>query len=61
VVIQMYPEEVEYVRLKMLQDHQPQGSFLWSFFDACLRADDENYEYLRPTLRLFMVKYPAGV
>jgi hypothetical protein len=34
-------------------------SMLNSFLDACLRADNLNYEILRHVLHIFMEKYPA--
>lgn len=60
MTIQFYPEELDYVNAKM----HPLGltdpsSFLGAFLLACLRADNENYELLRPALRALMVKYPA--
>lgn len=62
--IQGYPDELDYVNAKMRPRDQAgivQGpqSFLSTFLSACLRADAENYEVLRPALRFFMTKYPA--
>lgn len=57
-IIQNYPNELDYVNA-MQRRFGPSSSFLDAFFDACLRADAENYELLRPVLQAFMGKYPA--
>lgn len=56
--IQMYPEELDYVNATLHPLSRP-GKFLETFCEACVRADGENYELLRPALVIFMIKYPA--
>jgi len=69
VIIQSYPDELDYVNAKLRgvidrSEGKPvagpfEGSFLSAFCLACLRADSENYEFIRPALLLLMDKYPA--
>jgi hypothetical protein len=54
--IQLYPSELNYACAKMAENEH---SFLSAFCEACLRADGENYELLRPVLHVLMDKYPA--
>ena len=56
--IQGYPKELDYVNAKRL-GLRGGPSFLTTFLEACLRADAENYEVIRPALIFFMAKYPA--
>lgn len=56
MAIQHHKNELTYVNRKT--EERP-GNFLENFLDACLAADDENYEILRPALLKIMVKYPA--
>jgi len=57
-IIQAYPDELDWVNAKL---HKIPGSesFLSFFCGACLRADAQNYEILRPALLILMQKYPA--
>jgi hypothetical protein len=57
VNINFYPKELNYVNA-MLADPKP-GDFLRLFLQACVHADTENYELLRPIVKTFMNKYPA--
>lgn len=57
-IIQKYPHELDYVNAKR-RDPGELKSFLSWFCGACLRADAENYEIVRPALLIFMDKYPA--
>lgn len=57
-VIQFYPDELDYVNAKMKTRPSGDSSFLGLFLMACLRADEENYELLRPFLAKLMEKYP---
>lgn len=57
--IQGYPQELIYVNA-ILHPRAPKcGSFMDAFCHACLAADVENYELLRPALKKIMLKYPA--
>lgn len=58
--IQFYRDELGYVNAKLhpLANMDPQ-SFLGTFLQACLRADFDNYELLRPALLALKQKYPA--
>lgn len=70
--IQFYPKEYDYVSRKLagyfpadpdktqLLKAAP-DSFLGTFLSACLRADAENYEIIRPALAKLMEKYPAAL
>jgi len=62
MIIQFYLEELAYVngQLHPLVRAEGDKSFLGTFCLACLRADHENYELLRPALAALMVKYPAN-
>jgi hypothetical protein len=60
-VIQEHPAELNYVNAWIGPLAQRPGNFLSTFLEACLRADDENYEILRPALLILMDKYPAPV
>jgi hypothetical protein len=55
--INFYPKEAAYVRGKY-GSRKDSNSFLEKFCEACLRADNENYELLRPAVQAFMKKYP---
>lgn len=62
MIIQDCPDELDYVNAQI----HPLGasrwddkSFLGTFCQACLRADAQNYEIIRPALLILMEKYPA--
>lgn len=57
--IQFYPHELNYVNAKLHPAAPRSGSFLSQFLGACLSADGENYELLRPAVQIFIEKYPA--
>lgn len=57
--IQCYPAELDYVNAKLREKGQDDKSFLGFFLQACLRADPQNYEIVRPALLNLMQKYPA--
>lgn len=74
MIIQYYPDELDYVNVRLLfhygalhpEDSLPPvlrslhpDSFLGTFCLACLRADSDNYELLRPALYVLMKQYPA--
>jgi len=56
--IQEYPDELDYVNAKLRVSDRLE-SFLTAFLYACLRADGENYELIRPALLALRGKYPA--
>jgi hypothetical protein len=56
--IQQYTDELDYVIVK-LGVAEGSFSFMEAMCNACLRADGENYELLRPALHALMQKYPA--
>jgi hypothetical protein len=59
--IQGYPDELNYINA-ILHPEAPQvGSFFKTFCQACLAADAENYEIIRPVLRVMMTKYPCDI
>lgn len=62
MIIQEYPDELDYVNAQLhpLIRDADDKSFLGTFCLACLRADNINYEILRPVLMILMVKYPAN-
>lgn len=55
MIIQFYDEDLDYVNRKIMENV---GQFLDHFLHACLHADDENYELLRPVLHQIAKKYP---
>ena len=55
-----YPDELDYVNAQLKLRDPDDKSFLGTFCLACLRADSQNYVYLRPALLAFMAKYPAN-
>jgi hypothetical protein len=57
--IQHYPTELNYVNAWLALRGLDDRSFLGLFLQACLHADTENYEFMRPALLLMMEKYPA--
>lgn len=59
MTIQNYPDELDYVNVELENRALDDKSFVGTFCLACLRADDDNYELLRPTLFFMMHKYPA--
>lgn len=59
MTIQFYPDELDYVNASLSVAAQKVGSFLEYFLHACQTADSENYELLRPALKIIMEKYPA--
>lgn len=58
--IQFYPEELDWVNATQSVRRPGDKSFLGFVCDAALRADPQNYELMRPFLKLMMRKYPAG-
>jgi hypothetical protein len=58
VNINLYPEELDWVNAT-ISIRAGSNSFLELFCEACLRADFQNYELLRPVVAEFMRKYPA--
>jgi hypothetical protein len=59
VTIQEFPSELAYVRAQLHNRPPVDQSFLGTFCLCLLRADSQNYEFLRPALYWFMTKYPA--
>lgn len=63
MTIQNYPDDLDYVNAKLWYSRSKfsvgELSFLDCFLMACLHADDENYELLRPVLLELGKKYPA--
>lgn len=59
MTIQGYPDELDYVNAQLSLKGADDKSFLGTFCQACLRADGENFEDLRPALHIFMMRYPA--
>lgn len=57
MTIQSYPQELAYVNAKLSDEP---GDFLGHFLNACLRADEENYELLRLPLAVLRSRYPAS-
>lgn len=57
--IQGYPDDLNWVNAQLAGREQNDQSFLGTFCNAALRADDQNYEMLRPVLLQFQNKYPA--
>ena len=60
MIIQGYLDELNYVNATLHGRGHDDKSFLGTFCLACLRADSENYELLRPLLAVLMMKYPAS-
>lgn len=56
--LNQYSDDLDYVNKKLEEAHEGSQSFLVAFLNACIRADGENYELLRPVLHHFMRKYP---
>jgi len=61
MIIQSYPDDLDYVNATLHGRGDDDKSFLGTFCLACLRADSENYELLRALLAVLMMKYPARV
>jgi len=60
MIINGYPDELDYVNALLHgQVRDKINSFLGTFCLACVRADSQNYELLRPLLLIFREKYPA--
>jgi hypothetical protein len=62
-IIQFYPDELDFVNATLRLGRgsgNKAESFLEVFCEACLRADAENYELLRPALAVLMKKYPVS-
>lgn len=59
MIINQYPDELDYVNAQLHLRHSDDKSFVGTFCLACLRADGDNYEILRSPLRVLMNKYPA--
>jgi hypothetical protein len=61
MIIQHYPDELDYVNAHLHpKSGTDENSFLFTFCRACLRADSDNYELIRPALLTFMTKYKAN-
>ncbi len=62
MILNGYPDELDYVnaQLHTLVRDESDESFLGTLCLAATRADDENYELLRPVLVAMMTKYPAS-
>jgi hypothetical protein len=60
MTIQGYSSELDYVNAQLTLKGDGDKSFLGTFCQACLRADEQNYELIRPALHAFMRKYPAN-
>ncbi len=58
--IQGYPDELNYANAQIESRAPDDQSFLGTFCWACLRADSQNYEVLRMSLRWLMKKYPLS-
>lgn len=58
-IIQEHPGLLDYVNAKLYPEAIERGSFLGCFLTACLLADSENFELLKPVLEKLAVKYPA--
>jgi hypothetical protein len=58
--IQGYPEEFNYANTQIASRAPDDHSFLGTFCLACLRANSQNYEVLRMSLRWLMKKYPLS-
>jgi hypothetical protein len=58
-MIQDYPEDLDLVNA-MLKPRKGANSFLEHFLEACLHADSENYEIMRPMLMFLVAKYPPS-
>lgn len=59
MIIQGYPNELDWVNAKLAEAGPDCKSFVTTFCRAALRADSDNYELLRLPLGVLMVKYPA--
>lgn len=59
MILNGYPDELDYVNAILHPLATKHGSFLTSFCQACLEADSDNYQLLRPVLKVIMLKYPA--
>lgn len=59
MTIQSYLDELDYVNATLHGRGDDDKSFLGTFCLACLRADEDNYETLRPVLIYLQKKYPA--
>jgi hypothetical protein len=57
MILQCYPSEWKWVNATL--DSRP-GGFLRAFCDACLQADQHNYELLCPVVAKLMEKYPSS-
>ncbi len=56
--IQFYPDLLDYCNAKIAET-RGSSSFIGAFCLACVRADGENFETLRPALEAIRVKHPA--
>lgn len=59
MIIQRYPDDLDYVNAQLKLKGEGDNSFLGTFCLACLRADAVNYELLRPVVRAMRHAYPA--
>lgn len=59
MTIQSYPDELDYVNATLHGRDPDDKSFLATFCQACLRADDDNYELCRLLLKILILRYPA--
>jgi hypothetical protein len=56
--IQFYPDLLDYCNAKIAET-RGSASFVGAFCLACVRADGENFETLRPALETIRKKHPA--
>ena len=61
MTIQSYPKELNYCQAILHPKAPKVGSFLMTFCQACAFADAQNYELLRPVLKVLMEKYPCDI
>ena len=59
MILQNDPELLAYVNAKTHRLAPKVGGFLEVLFQACYRADRNNYPLIRPALIAFFSKYPA--
>jgi hypothetical protein len=59
MIIQQFPDELNYCNAILHPLAPRPGSFLELFCHAAMRADSDNYSLMRPLLLIMMTKYPA--
>ena len=57
--LNQYPALLAYANAWHNSAHYHAGSFLTAFLEACVNADGENFELLKPALEIIINKYPA--